>query len=122
MINEKRSLAIAIILSIFACLFLTSSLIILLGLTELTIGNLFAAAITSGYLIVLLKRRQDGMRNDSQRIQIPFILFGILVIPVITTLSLSVIYSYEIYLIIVSLLMPPTFINVIFFLPIAIYD
>src|SRR5215216_4064270 len=122
MVNKKKSLAIVIILSIFACLLLASSLVIFLGLTELTIGNLFAAALTSSYLMVLFKRRHDGMRNDSQRIQIPFILFGILVIPVIITLSLSIIYSYEIYLIIVSLLMPLTFINVMFFLPIAIYD
>lgn len=122
MVNRKKPLAIVIILSIFACLLLASSLIILLGLTELTIANLFAAALTSGYLMVLFKRRHDGMRNDSRRIQIPFILFGILIIPVVTTLSLSIIYSYEIYLIIVSLLIPLTFINVMFFLPIAIYD
>jgi hypothetical protein len=122
MVNRKKSLAIVIILSIFACLLLASSLFILLGLTELTIGNLFAAALTSGYLMVLFKRRHDGMRNDSRRIQIPFILFGILVIPVVTTLSLSIIYSYEIYLIIISFLIPLTFINVMFFLPVAIYD
>jgi biofilm PGA synthesis N-glycosyltransferase PgaC len=122
MVNRKKSLAIVIILSIFACLLLASSLFILLGLTDLTIGNLFSAALTSGYLMVLFKRRHDGMRNDSRRIQIPFILFGILVIPVVTTLSLSIIYSYEMYLIIISLLIPLTFINVMFFLPIAIYD
>jgi biofilm PGA synthesis N-glycosyltransferase PgaC len=122
MVNNKKSLVIAIILSTFACLLLVSSLVILLGLTELIIANLIAAALTSSYLMVLLKRRNDGMRNDSRKIQIPFILFGILVIPVISTLSLSIIYSYGIYLIIVSLLMPLTFINVMFFLPIAIYD
>jgi cellulose synthase/poly-beta-1,6-N-acetylglucosamine synthase-like glycosyltransferase len=122
MVNKKKSLAIVIILSIFACLLLASSLVILLGLTELTIGNLFAAALTSSYLMILYKRRHDGMRNHSRRIQIPFILFGILVIPVITTISLSLIFAYDIYLIIISLLMPLTFINVMFFLPIAIYD
>ncbi len=122
MVNTKKSFAIVIILSIFACLLLVSSLFILLGLTALTIGNLFAAVLTSGYLMVLFKRRHDGMRNDSRRIQIPFILFGILVIPVVITLSLSIVYSYEIYLIIISLLIPLTFINVMFFLPIAIYD
>ena len=122
MVNKKRSLAIAIILSIFACLLLASSLFILLGLTELTIANLLAAALTSSYLMVLFKRRNDDRRKDSQRIPIPFILFGILVIPVIATLSLSIVYTYEIYLIIVSLLIPLTFINVMFFLPIAIYD
>jgi Glycosyl transferase family 2 len=122
MVNKKKSLAIVIILSIFACLLLASSLVILLGLTELTIGNLFAAALTSSYLMILYKRRHDGMRNHSRRIQIPFILFGILVIPIITTISLSLIFAYDIYLIIISLLMPLTFINVMFFLPIAIYD
>ncbi len=122
MANKKRSLAIVIILSIFASLLLASSLLLLLGLTELTIGNLFAAALTSGYLLALFKRGHHDMRNYPRRIQIPFILFGITIIPVITTLSFSIIYSYEIYLIIISLLMPLTFINVMFFLPIAIYD
>ncbi|MDQ3835673.1 MAG: glycosyltransferase family 2 protein [Thermoproteota archaeon] len=120
--KNKKSLAIVIILSIFACLLLTSSLVILLGLTDLTIANLFAAGLTSGYLLLLFKRRQNSLRHSSQRIKIPFILFCTLVIPVIITLFLSVIYSYGIYLIILSLLIPLTFVNVIFFLPIAIYD
>jgi biofilm PGA synthesis N-glycosyltransferase PgaC len=122
MIKKKKSLAIIIILSIFASFLLAAALVILLGLNALSIGNLFAAALTSGYLIVLFKRRHSGLRHYSRRIQIPFILFGILVIPVIATVSISIIYSYEMYLVIISLLMPLTFINVMFYLPIAIYD
>src|SRR5918997_2233801 len=122
MISKKKPFALVIILSIFACLLLASSLVILLGFTELTIANLFAAGLTSSYLMLLFKRRHDSVRHKSQRIQIPFILFGILVIPVITTIFLSIIYTYEIYLIILSLLIPLTFINVMFFLPIAIFD
>ncbi len=81
------------------------------------------AALTSGYLMVLFKRRDDGYsRYNPGRIQIPFILFGILIIPVIATLSIAIIYSYEIYLVIISLLMPLTFINIMFYLPIAIYE
>ena len=120
--NKSKSLAIVIILSIFACLLLASSLVFLLGLTELTIANLFAAGLTSSYLMILFKRRHDGMSREPQIMRIPFILFGILIIPVITTLVISMIYSYEFYLIIISLLIPLTFINVMFFLPIAIYD
>ncbi|MBD0360918.1 MAG: glycosyltransferase, partial [Nitrososphaeraceae archaeon] len=120
--NKSKSLAIVIILSIFACLLLASSLVFLLGLTELTIANLFAAGLTSSYLMVLFKRRHDGMSREPQIMRIPFILFGILIIPVITTLVISTIYSYEFYLIIISFLIPLTFINVMFFLPVAIYD
>ena len=120
--NEKKSLAIVIILSLFASFLLSASLIILLGLNALSIGNLFAAAITSSYLMILFKRRDDYLRRYSRRIQVPFILFVILVIPAVITLSVLIIYSYEIYLVIISLLMPLTFINVMFYLPIAIYD
>jgi cellulose synthase/poly-beta-1,6-N-acetylglucosamine synthase-like glycosyltransferase len=120
--NEKKSLAIVLILSIFAFFLLTTSLILLLGVNALSIGNLFAAALTSSYLMMLIKRRDDYLRRDSRRTQIPFILFAVLVIPVITTLSILIIYSYEMYLIIISILMPLTFINVMFYLPIAIYD
>ena len=120
--NEKKSLAIVIILSLFASFLLVASLIILLGLNALSIGSLFAAALTSAYLLILFKRRHNDLRHDSRWIQIPFILFAILVIPIITTLSILIIYSYEIYLLIISLMMPLTFINVMFYLPIAIYD
>jgi biofilm PGA synthesis N-glycosyltransferase PgaC len=120
--NDKKSLAIVIILSIFACFLLSASLIVLLGVNALSIGNLFAAALTSGYLMILFKRRDDYLRRDSSRIQIPIILFIILVVPAIITLSVLIIYSYEIYMVIISLLMPLTFINVMFYLPIAIYD
>jgi biofilm PGA synthesis N-glycosyltransferase PgaC len=120
--NKKKSLVIVIILSIFASFLLGASLVILLGLNALSIGNLFAAALTSSYLMILFKRRDDDLRHNSRRIQIPFILFVILVIPVITTLSVLIIYSYEIYLVIIAILMPLTFVNVMFYLPIAIYD
>src|SRR5215210_953152 len=120
--NEKKSLALVIILSIFAFFLLTTSLILLLGVNALSIGNLFAAALTSSYLMILFKRRDDYLRRDSRRTQIPFILFAILVIPVITTLSILIIYSYEIYLVIISFLMPLTFTTVMFYLPIAIYE
>jgi cellulose synthase/poly-beta-1,6-N-acetylglucosamine synthase-like glycosyltransferase len=120
--NEKRSLATVIILSIFACFLLSASLVILLGVNALSIGNLSAAALASGYLMILFKRRDDYLPRDSPKIQIPFILFVTLVIPAIVTLSVLIIYSYEMYLVIVSLLMPLTFINIMFYLPIAIYD
>ena len=120
--NEKKALGIVIVLGIFASFLLVASLIILLGLNALSIGNLFAAALTSGYLLIMFKRRHNDLRHDSRSIQIPFILFGILVVPVITTLSVLIIYSYELHLVIISLMMPLTFINVMFYLPIAIYD
>ena len=120
--NEKKSLALVIILSLFASFLLVASLIILLGLNALSIGSLFAAALTSGYLLILFKRRNNDLRHISRWIQIPFILFAILVIPVITTLSILIMYSYGIYLVIISLMIPLTFVNVMFYLPIAIYD
>ena len=121
MINKKKCLAIVIFLSIFACFLLGAALVILLGLSGLSLANLFAAALTSGYLMIVLKRRRE-FRDNPRRIKIPFILFGILIIPVIATLSISIIYSYDIYLVIISLLMPLTFITIMFYLPIAIYD
>lgn len=126
MINKKKSFAIVIILSILASLCLAAALVILLGLNALSIGNLFAAALTSSYLMVLFKKRHDDHHLYTQynlrRIQIPFILIGILIIPIIATLSISIIYSYELYLVIISLLMPLTFINIMFYLPVAIYE
>jgi biofilm PGA synthesis N-glycosyltransferase PgaC len=119
--NEKKSLAIVIVLSVFASLCLAASLVILVGVNALSIANLFAAALTSGYLMILFKRR-SYLRLGSQRIQIPFLLFGILVIPVIITVSILMIYSYDIYLVLISLMMPLTFINIMFYLPIAVYD
>ena len=120
--NERKSLAIVVILGIFASFLLVASLIILLGLNALSIGGLFAAALTSGYLLILFKRRYADIRHRSRWIQIPFLLFGILLFPVIITLSIIIIYSYEIYLVVISLMMPLTFTNVMFYLPIAIYD
>lgn len=120
--NEKKSLAIVIILSLFASFLLVASLIILLGLNALSIGSISAAVLTSGYLLILFKRRNLDLRHKTRWNQIPFILFAILVIPVIMTLSILIIYSYEIHLVIVSLMMPLTFVNVMFYLPIAIYD
>jgi cellulose synthase/poly-beta-1,6-N-acetylglucosamine synthase-like glycosyltransferase len=125
MIDKKKSFAIVIILSIFACLCLAAALVILLGLSALSIGNLLAAALTSAYLMVLFKKRDDDhlrSRYNFRRVQIPFILFAILVIPIIASLSIAFIYSYEIYLVLISLLMPLTFINIMFYLPIAIYE
>ena len=125
MVNKKKkSFAVVIILSIFASSCLAASLVILLGLNALSIGNLFAAAVISAYLMVLFKRRHNHKhsRYNSRRIQIPFVFVGILVIPAITSLSIAIIYSYELYLVIISLLMPLTFINIMFYLPIAIYD
>jgi biofilm PGA synthesis N-glycosyltransferase PgaC len=120
--NEEKSLAIVIILSLFASFLLVASLIILMGLNALSIGSISAAALTSGYLLILFKRRHLDLRHKTRWNQIPFILFGILVIPVIMTLSILIIYSYEIHLVIVSLMLPLTFVNVMFYLPIAIYD
>jgi biofilm PGA synthesis N-glycosyltransferase PgaC len=122
MINEKKSLAIAIILTISASILLSASLIIFLGLNALSIANLLSAGVTSSYLLTLFKRRDHYLRRDSRRFQIPFILFVTLVIPVVITVSVLIIYSYAIYLVIIALLMPLTFLNVMFYLPIAIYD
>ena len=120
--NEKKALAIVTILSLFASFLLVASLIVLLGLNALSIASISAAALTSGYLLILFKRRHLDFRHNTRWSQIPFLLFGILVIPVITTLSILIIYSYEIHLVIVSLMMPLTFVNVMFYLPIAVYD
>jgi cellulose synthase/poly-beta-1,6-N-acetylglucosamine synthase-like glycosyltransferase len=120
--NEKKSLALVIILSLFASFLLVASLIILLGLNALSMASLAAAALTAGYLLILFKKRHSDLRHRSRWIQIPFILFGILLIPVIITLSVLIIYSYEIYLVFISIMMPLTFTNVMFYLPIAIYD
>ncbi len=120
--HKKRSLGIVIILSISALCLLSASLLFFLGLNALSLGNLFAAALASSYLMMLFKRRDDYLHRNSRRIEIPFILFVILVIPAIVTLSILFVYSYPLYLVIISLLMPLTFINVMFYLPIAIYD
>ncbi len=119
--TEKKSFAVVIILSMLSFSCLAASLTILLGINALSISILGVAALTSGYLMTLFRRRNDFLPS-SRRTQIPFILFGILVIPVISSLSILIIYSYEQHLVLISLMMPLTFVNVMFYLPIAIYD
>ena len=124
--NDRKSLTIAIALT-FVMGLLLAALITVLNSYVLIIGNLLPAAISSAYLVI--KFKQDIKLNadkDSNiiRLQVmPFIFFGLLVIPpIITTIMISFFMPFEIYLLIISFVMPLTFMNICFYLPLAIYD
>lgn len=124
--NERNSLTAAIVLTSIMGLLL-AALIALLNSYVLIIGNLLPAGVSSVYLIIKLKKhnKQNGNRdNIIRKLQIlPFIFFGLLVIPpVITIIMISFFMPFEIYLLIISLVMPLTFMNICFYLPLAIYD
>jgi cellulose synthase/poly-beta-1,6-N-acetylglucosamine synthase-like glycosyltransferase len=52
----------------------------------------------------------------------PFLLFGLLVVPVSVTIAISSLYSYGLYLAAISLLIPLNFIHIFCYLPLSIYD
>jgi cellulose synthase/poly-beta-1,6-N-acetylglucosamine synthase-like glycosyltransferase len=123
--NTKSLVTIGILCSLVAVLLLY--LFVFLGVYILLLANILPAALSSLYLFLKYKRIRSRNSNSKvnkihNNLHLPLILFGLFVIPIASTIAISIVYSFEMYLVVVSLLMPVTFINIIFFLPLAIYD
>jgi cellulose synthase/poly-beta-1,6-N-acetylglucosamine synthase-like glycosyltransferase len=124
--NERYSLTVAIALT-FVMGLLLATLITVLNSYVLIIGNLLPAAISSAYLIIKFKKdikpNADRVNNIIKLHVMPFIFFGLLIIPpIITIIMISFFMPFEIYLLVISFVMPLTFMNICFYLPLAIYD
>ena len=119
MIQDKKLLTLVITFSTIAILLLATSILVI-GFNLLLIGNLLPAAMTSGYLYTAWKKQhhhssvsrnsqQGFIRHKSQGIKIPFVVVAILILPLIITIVLSLMYSYPIYLVVASIMLPWTF-------------
>jgi cellulose synthase/poly-beta-1,6-N-acetylglucosamine synthase-like glycosyltransferase len=125
--NRKSLATVGILCSLIAVLLLF--LFLFLGVYILLIANLLPTSISSVYLFLKYKRIKSSPTDSNNKgnktnnkFHLPLILFGLIVVPIVSTIAISIVYSFEMYLVVVSLLMPVTFMNIIFFLPLAIYD
>ena len=121
MTNKTKQLKIIIALSSSSALLLVA-LIVFFGFSYiLTIANLVPAIVSCAYLITTSKKQNTGFLNNNNVLTGPIIVFGLLVTPIISTIVISMIFSFGIYSIVVSFLMPMTFMSIFFYLPLAIY-
>jgi poly-beta-1,6-N-acetyl-D-glucosamine synthase len=86
------------------------------------ITGLLPAIISSSYLLYSFRKQKKGLVDNSNKIPIPFILFTILIIPIIITIIFSIFYPFEIYYQIFSFGMIMVWISIFFYLPLAIYN
>ena len=98
MTSKTRSLiSIIVLTSIMAALL--AFLIIYLSNYFLLLANLLPVSFTSAYLFYKLKNDKRKLFTDrTNKTHIPFLLFGILVVPVSLTIMISLLYSYGVYL------------------------
>ena len=122
MTNKTKQLKIIISLSSSAGLLLVT-LIVFFGFSYiLTIANLVPAIVSCAYLITTSKKQNTGFLNNDNVLTGPIIVFGLLITPIISTIVISMIFSFGVYSIVVSFLMPMTFMSIFFYLPLAIYE
>jgi len=122
MTNKTKQLKIIISLSSSAGLLLVA-IIVFFGFSYiLTIANLVPAIVSCVYLITTSKKQNAGFLNNNNVLTGPIIVFGLLVTPIISTIVISMIFSFGVYSIVVSFLMPMTFMSIFFYLPLAIYE
>jgi cellulose synthase/poly-beta-1,6-N-acetylglucosamine synthase-like glycosyltransferase len=122
MTSKTTSLiSIIILTSIMAALL--AYLIIYLSNYFLLIANLLPVSIISAYLLHKLKNDKGKLfANQTNKAHMPFLLFGILVVPISLTIMISLFYSYGVYLAAISLLIPLNFMPIFCYLPLSIYD
>jgi cellulose synthase/poly-beta-1,6-N-acetylglucosamine synthase-like glycosyltransferase len=120
--NKKSSLIIVLILTSLMAFFLVI-LIALLDIYILLIANLVPAVVSSAYIIISYRRHgRKKLLEGINRSGLPFLFFGLIIIPVSLTGLISLVYSFDVYLLAVAFAMPLTFLNILFYIPLAIYD
>jgi cellulose synthase/poly-beta-1,6-N-acetylglucosamine synthase-like glycosyltransferase len=123
MVNEKNSLKIVIILIFFIVVLPIAAVIFLLSYIFLI--ALIPSAISFAYLLIKLKKQQNykySKYNNKKRLQLPFIVFGLWIIPLIISTIIAIFYSLDIYSIIIAYGMNLTFTTTCFYLPLAVYQ
>jgi hypothetical protein len=122
MIKQRKPLKSIIFLLSLAGLILVA-LIVFFGFSYiLVIATLVPAIVSCTYLITTSKKHNGGFLHNTNILTGPIILFGLLVTPIISTIIISTIFSFAIYSIVVSFLMPMTFVSIFFYLPLSIYE
>ena len=122
MANKTKQLKIIIALSSSAGLLLVALIVFFAFSYILTIANLVPAIVSCAYLIITSKKQNSGFLNNNNVLTGPIIVFGLLITPIIGTIVISMIFSFGVYSIVVSFLMPMTFMSIFFYLPLAIYE
>jgi cellulose synthase/poly-beta-1,6-N-acetylglucosamine synthase-like glycosyltransferase len=123
MLNEKNSLKIVIILTFFIVVLPIAAVIFLLSYIFLIAP--IPSAISFAYLLIKLKKQQNNKYSkysNKKRLQLPFIIFGLWIIPFIISTIIAIFYSLDIYSIIIAFGMNLTFTTTCFYLPLAIYQ
>lgn len=123
MVNEKHSLKIAVILASFTIMLPIAAVIFLISYIFLI--TLIPTIISFAYLLTELRKQQNNKySNDGnkKRLQLPFIVFGLWIIPFIISIVIVIFYSLPIYSIIIPFGMNLTFMTACFYLPLAIYQ
>ena len=122
MINQRKQLKTIIFLSSLTGLILVA-LIVFFGFSYiLATATLVPAIVSCTYLITTSKKQNGGFLYNTNILTGPIILLGLLVTPIISTIIISTIFSFAIYSIVVSFLMPMTFVSIFFYLPLSIYE
>jgi len=123
MLNEKNSLKIVIILTFFIVVLPIAAVIFLLSYIFLIAP--IPSAISFAYLLIKLKKQQNNKYSkysNKKRLQLPFIIFGLWIIPFIISTIIAIFYSLDIYSIIIAFGLNLTFTTTCFYLPLAIYQ
>src|SRR2546426_817904 len=120
--EEKRSLAAVLVLSVVA--YALAALLVIISRFEMIILSTVApAAFTAIYLVISHSRSKKFRANKKKnKQQLPLIIFGLAVIPIIFSIILFIFYSYSVYLLILSFATELTFLSILFYLPLSIYD
>lgn len=129
MTNSKKSLILVIFLSISMVLLFLALILLFISSYILLIVNLTPTSIYCIYLIVnFIKEKKNNLNNNNnnknidKKFKLPIILLGLAIAPLIISTILSIIFSFELYLLVFSLAIPLIFMTIFFFLPLAIYD
>jgi cellulose synthase/poly-beta-1,6-N-acetylglucosamine synthase-like glycosyltransferase len=121
-INERTRLVIVLILAAITIL-LSIFMVHLLNIHIIPlITGILPAIAASSYLVYSFLKQKKCLADNSIRVQIPFFLFAIILIPIVATVVFSIFYHFEIYYQIFSFGMIMVWMYIFFYLPLAICD
>jgi cellulose synthase/poly-beta-1,6-N-acetylglucosamine synthase-like glycosyltransferase len=120
--KDKNSLKIVIVLYSFMVA-ISLILVTFLNFYILLIADVLPAAVSTAYLLIRFKKQKNSfIAYNKKTLPLPFVFFGLIIIPLTITIITSIVFTFDIYLIVISIAMPLTLMNIFFYLPLAIYD
>ena len=120
--NDRAALVAVVFLSITAYE-LGALLIVVSGLQLLMLSNVVPAALTSAYMVLAHHRAsRNPARKEGAKMRVPFLVFGLIVIPVASSVALFLMHPFPVYVLIISFATELTFLGIFFYLPLSIYD